>query len=141
MPRFVSSALLSVLAIGIRIQPLAAQLGTATISGVVSDTTGATIAGAAITAIHVETGFRRQTLTNPIGQYNLPSLTPGQYDLRIESVGFKKAEQKGLILQVDQNARIDVNLEVGQLTESIEIVGQAPLVDSQTATLGAVIDT
>jgi hypothetical protein len=141
MSRLVSVALVSVFATGIAIRPLAAQLGTATISGVVSDSTGAAIAGASITAIHVETGFRRQTLSNPIGQYNLPSLTPGQYDLTIESPGFKKAEQKGLILQVDQNARIDVNLEVGQLTESIEIVGQAPLVDSQTATLGAVIDT
>src|SRR5262249_4556008 len=112
-----------------------------TISGVVNDSSGAAIAGASITVVNVEPSFRRQTVSNPIGQYNLPGLTPGQYDLTIESRGFKKAEQKGLILQVDQNARIDVNLEVGQVTESIEIASEAPLVESQSATLGAVIDT
>ena len=58
--------------------PLAAQLGTATISGAVTDSTGATIAGASIAAVNVETGFRRQTATNAIGQYNLPGLSPGQ---------------------------------------------------------------
>ena len=84
-----------VLSIGIGVQPLAAQLGTATISGVVTDTTGAAVAGASITAVNTETGFRRQTVSNPIGQYNVPSLTPGQYDLTIEFQGFKKAEQKG----------------------------------------------
>src|SRR5262249_30986538 len=118
-----------------------AQLGTATISGVISDSTGATVAGASITAVHAETGFRRQTASNPIGQYNLPGLTPGQYDLTVEFQGFKKAEQKGLILQVDQNARIDISLEVGQITEKVEIAAHAPLVESQSATLGAVVDT
>jgi len=131
----------SLLSIFIGIQPLDAQLGTATISGAVVDQSGAAVVGANVTAVNAETGFRRQTVSNSIGQYNLPGLAPGQYDLAFEVQGFKKAENKGLTLQVDQNARIDVTLEVGQVTESIAITGQAPLVESQSATLGAVIDT
>src|SRR6266516_7432965 len=131
----------SVVWMGIGMQPLKAQLGTATISGAVLDQTGAAVAGASVTAVHAETGFRRQTVSNDIGQYNLPGLTPGQYDLTFEVRGFKKAESKGLTLQVDQNARVDVRMEVGQVTESIEIEGLAPLIESQSATLGAVIDT
>src|SRR5262245_16431488 len=100
MLRPISNCLVSFLAAGLCVSPLAAQLGTATISGVINDSSGAAIAGASITVVHVETSFRRQTVSNPIGQYNLPGLTPGQYDVTIESRGFKKAEQKGLILQV-----------------------------------------
>jgi hypothetical protein len=66
---------------------------------------------------------------------------PGRYDLTFEAAGFKRSEQKDLTLQVDQNARIDVTLEVGQVTEVVEIQSQAPLVESQNATLGAVVDT
>ncbi|HZS49521.1 MAG TPA: TonB-dependent receptor [Bryobacterales bacterium] len=122
-------------------QPLSAQLGTATISGNVTDSTGAAIVGASVTAVNAVTGFRRQTVSNTLGQYNLPGLAPGQYDLAFEFQGFKRMEQRGLTLQVDQNARIDVTLELGQVSESVEIVGQAPLVESQSATMGAVVDT
>src|SRR5262249_41297785 len=59
----------------------------------------------------------------------------------VEFQGFKRAETKGLTVQVDQNVRIDVALEVGQVSESVEIAGHAPLVESQSATLGAVVDT
>src|SRR4051794_8563379 len=121
--------------------PLQAQLGTAIISGAVTDSTGAAVTGASVSVTNTETGVQRETVSNAAGEDTLPSLTPGQYDLRVEFKGFKKAEQKALTLQVDQNARIDVTLEVGQMTESIEIQGQAALIDTQTATLGAVIDT
>lgn len=121
--------------------PLYGQLGTATISGNVVDATGAVVPGSNITATNTETGFRRQTQANTLGQYNLPGLVPGRYDLTFEAAGFKRSEQRGLILQVDQNARIDITLEVGQVTESVEIMGQAPLVESQNATLGAVVDS
>ncbi len=68
-------------------------------------------------------------------------MTPGQYDLTFEFQGFKKAENKGLTLQVDQNVRIEVKMEVGQVTDSIAITSEAPLIESQTAALGAVLDT
>jgi hypothetical protein len=120
--------------------PLPAQLGTATISGNISDASGAVVVGASITAVNSETGFRRQTVTTALGQYNLPGLAPGTYDATVEVAGFKKAERRGLVLQVDQNARIDITMEIGQMTETVEVQAQAPLVESQSATLGAVID-
>ncbi|MCU1330600.1 MAG: TonB-dependent receptor [Bryobacterales bacterium] len=121
--------------------PVYAQLGTATISGAVIDSTGAAVSGASITTTNADTGFRRETVSNTLGEYSISGLAPGTYDVQVEFKGFKKAEQKALTLQVDQNARIDVTLEVGQVTESIEIEGQSALVDTQSATLGAVIDT
>lgn len=121
--------------------PLCGQLGTATISGNITDSSGAVVVGASVTVVNTDTGFRRQTASNDLGQYNLPGLTPGTYDMTVEFTGFKRSERRRLTLQVDQNARIDVALELGQVTETVEIQGQAPLVDSQTATLGAVVDT
>src|SRR5689334_12509566 len=99
------------------IVPAGAQLGTATISGNITDSSGAVIIGASVTAINKGTGFVRQTTSNQQGQYNLPGLTPGSYNVQVEFAGFRRAERAGITLQVDQNARIDVALEVGQATE------------------------
>ena len=126
--------------IGFSGQILLAQLGTATISGSVADSSGAVVIGATVTVVNAATGFRRQTTSNNVGQYNLPGLAPGTYDLAVELRGFKRYERKGLILQVDQNALIQVVLEVGAVTETVAVTGQAPLLESQTASLGAVVD-
>jgi hypothetical protein len=121
--------------------PLSAQLGTATISGNITDTTGAVIVGATVTTVNNSTGFRRQTASNEQGRYNLPGLTPGAYNVTVEHQGFRRAELTNVTLQVDQNARLDVTLEVGQVADTVEITAQTPLIDSQSATLGAVVDT
>ena len=118
-----------------------AQLGTATISGTVTDSSSAIVVGATVTAVNNGTGFQRQTVSGDQGQYNLPGLTPGSYNLTVEFSGFRRAELKAITLQVDQNARLNVALEIGQVTETVEIAGQAPLVESSNATLGAVVDT
>ncbi len=121
--------------------PAVAQLGTATISGTVKDSTGAVIAAATVKAVNSDTGFERNTISTETGDFNLPGLTPGRYDLTVQSQGFKTYSSKDLILQVDQNANLQIALEVGQLTETVEITGQTPLVESQTSSLGAVVDT
>ncbi len=122
--------------------PLAwAQLGTATISGTVRDTSSAVVVGAAVSVVNAATGFTRDTIANQVGEFNLPGLVPGNYNLTVQFPGFKKYQSTGLVLQVDQNAHFDVVLEVGQVTETVEITGQGPLVESQTASLGAVVDT
>src|SRR4051794_35795959 len=118
-----------------------AQLGTATISGTVADSSGAVIGGAEITASNEATGFSRSTTSNATGQFSLPALNPGTYDVSVKAQGFKTYQSKGLILQVDQNAKLDVALDIGQLTETVEVQSQAMLVDSQTSSLGAVVDT
>jgi hypothetical protein len=122
-------------------RPAAAQLGTATISGKVTDATGAVVVGASVTAVNNDTGFRRQTTSNELGQYNLPGLSPGSYSLTVEFTGFRRTELSDIRVQVDQNAPINVTLEVGEVTQTVEITSQAPLLSSQSATLGAVIDT
>ncbi len=121
--------------------PAHAQLGTGTITGIVTDTSGAVVANASVTVVATGTGFRRQTVSNAAGQYNLPGLQPATYDLTVELQGFKTARRPGLLLQVDQSARIDVPLEVGSLSESIEITAVSPLVQSENASLGAVVDS
>ena len=118
-----------------------AQLGTATMSGNVTDSSGAIVVGASVSATNNGTGFQRQTTTNQQGQYNLPGLNPGSYSVSVEFTGFRRAELSDITLQVDQNARIDVSLEVGATTETVEITAQAPLIESQNAALGAVVDT
>jgi len=133
--------LLGVFILAITLEPLCAQLGTATISGNVTDSSTAVVVGATVTAVSNATGFRRQTTTNDQGQYNLPGLAPGAYHVSVEFKGFRRAELPNITLQVDQNARIDVSLEVGQTTETVEITAEAPLIDSQSAALGAVVDT
>src|SRR5262245_33738804 len=116
-------------------QPVFAQLGSATISGSVSDSTGAAVAGATVTVVNVDTSFKRITTSNGVGQYALPGLTPGMYNLSAELKGFKRFQQTGMTLQVDQNAEINFVLEVGQTTEVIEVRGQAPLVESTSASM------
>src|SRR5262245_37283145 len=122
------SALSLNLWVAINTHPAHAQLGTATISGNVTDSSGAVVVGATMTAVNNGTGFQRQTLSGEQGQYNLPGLTPGSYNLTVEFPGFRRSELKAITLQVDQNARLNIALEVGQVTETVEVAGQAPLV-------------
>jgi Carboxypeptidase regulatory-like domain/TonB-dependent Receptor Plug Domain len=125
----------------ISVNPALAQLGTATISGNVTDSSGAVVVGASVTALNNAAGFRRQTVSGDQGQYNLPGLTPGSYNLTVEFSGFRRAELTEITLQVDQNARLNVALEIGQVTETVEIAGLAPQIESMNATLGAVVDS
>src|SRR5438105_9518605 len=100
--------------------PLGAQ-NFAEITGAVSDATGAVMAGAAVTAISAATNQVRRATTNETGNYSLPYLVPGAYDVRVESAGFKVATRKGVELQVDAVGRIDFKLEVGEITQHVEV--------------------
>ncbi len=117
-----------------------AQQGTGTISGAVSDQQGAVIPGARVEIRSIGTNSLFATSTNESGFYIAPGLAVGEYEISAESDGFKRAVRSGITLQVEQNARIDLSLEVGQLTEVIEVTGEAPLVDTGGATLGEVIE-
>lgn len=107
----------------------------------VTDTTGAAVPGATVTVVAGGTGFLRKTVSNATGQYNLPGLQPAPYELSIELQGFKTAKRTGIILQVEQTARFDVALEVGTRAESIEVTAASPLIQSENASVGAVIDS
>ena len=83
-----------------------AQNPTATITGQVKDSSGAGIAGARVTARNLDTNTERSVVTSDSADYTLPLLSIGRYEIRVEKEGFKKEVQSGLVLQVDQRARI-----------------------------------
>src|SRR5438270_8329948 len=117
-----------------------AQLPTGTILGTVKDASGALVPGAAVTAQNVETGTSRSTSTDETGAFRLTALPVGHYDLRVESSGFKPTTQKGLVLDVGQEAGLNFSLEVGSTSEEIVVSGEAPLVNTTTASLGGLVN-
>ena len=117
-----------------------AQQNTATISGRVLDSSGAAVPGAMVVARNVETGFERPAITDETGAYTIPLLPIGPYDVSGELAGFKKAVKTGIVLQVAQQARLDLVLEVGQQSETIEVTAAVPLTQTETNSIGAVID-
>ncbi|MCS7026016.1 MAG: TonB-dependent receptor [Bryobacteraceae bacterium] len=120
--------------------PLSAQVGRAGISGAVTDPSGAPIANARVQVINAETNVASIAITNEAGFYALPYLSVGTYRVVVEQPGFKRAVRDGITLQVDQRAQVDLVLEVGSLTESVTVTGEAPLVDTGSSTIGKVIE-
>jgi len=117
-----------------------AQIGRATILGSVMDTSGAAMPGVVISIKHTETGTVSNTTTNPTGLYAMPGLPVGAYEVTAEAKGFKKSVRTGIGLRVDDRAQVDFQLEIGAVSESIEVVGQASLVEASNATVGKVIE-
>src|SRR3954470_13611693 len=110
------------------------------IGGEARDATGAAIAGATVTAVNVGTNASRTVITNDAGDYNFPSLPPGTYLVRVEKPGFKAVVRNQIELQVQQAARVDFELQVGQVSESIEAQGSAALLPTEDATVGPVME-
>jgi hypothetical protein len=117
-----------------------AQQETATITGEVRDANGSVVAKATITVTNVETNVSVKSETNDQGLYTVPSLKPGPYSITVEKAGFKKSVRSGVTLQVAQVARLDVSMQVGELTTAVEIVEAATLLETQTSSRGSVID-
>ncbi len=117
-----------------------AQISTGTIVGVVEDTSGAVIPGAAVTLKQTGTGETRQTVTTGSGEFNVPFLQVGPYAVTVGANGFKTKTLTGISLRVDQTANLRITLDVGAATERVEVTGAAPLVDSATSSLGQVIE-
>ena len=116
------------------------QQSTGTISGIVSDQQGAVIPGARVEVQNLQTNSVFATSSNESGFYVAPGMAVGDYEIAVESDGFRRSVRSGVTLQVGQNAEINVTLEIGQLTEVVEVVGEAPLVDTGGATIGEVIE-
>src|SRR6266566_5591585 len=113
---------------------------TATIVGRVTDPTGAIVAGAKVEARNTESGFQRSTVTTDTGDYELPLLPiTGAYSLSVSKEGFQTQEQTGIVLQVDQRARLDVTLKVGSVSERVVVEGSAPIVNTESGAIGRVV--
>ncbi|MBI1354221.1 MAG: hypothetical protein GC160_07735 [Acidobacteria bacterium] len=117
-----------------------AQQGSGTIQGTVLDPQGAVVPSARVEVRNLDTNATFETLTNETGLYTAPGLSVGPYEVAAQSQGFKRALRSGVVLQVNQNALVDLTLEVGQLAEVVEVRADAALVDAGGATVGAVIE-
>ncbi len=117
-----------------------AQRGRGTVLGIVTDQSGAVVPSAAVTIVNTETNVTTTVLTNNDGYYSAPNLAVGPYSVSAARDGFKKALRTGLTLEVDQKAEINLVLEAGAVSETIEVSSQASLVDTTTATFGKVIE-
>ena len=115
------------------------QTTTASLSGIVTDASGAAIPDASITASHAGTTAATKTSSDPSGRYVFPALPPGLYNLSVEKTGFKSSQLTGIRLLVDQKATLDIQLEVGEITTKVEVSAAAPQVESTTASVGTVI--
>src|SRR5947209_9636013 len=116
------------------------QLDLGSIDGTVTDSSGAVVAGAKVQIKNPDTDFTQDLVTNSQGIYSAPLLRPGQYQITVESPGFRRAVRNGIVLQVQDKLRIDFQLQVGQSTESVEVTAQVPLLQSESASTGVVID-
>src|SRR5437660_100213 len=117
-----------------------AQVSTGTVVGVVEDSSGAIVPGAEVTLKNTATGETRQTRSNDRGEFNDPFVRVGEYTVNVAASGFKAKLLSGITLRVDQTVNLRIALEVGATSETIEVTGAAPLVDSATSSLGQVID-
>jgi len=119
---------------------LSAQTPTASLAGIVHDASGAVVPHAKVVAVNEATRIEFPTTSGAHGDYQLLDLQPGVYDVSVSAEKFKTEVQKGIVLQVDERARTDFSLSVGEVSESVQVSSQAALTDTESSSLGAVID-
>ncbi|MGH9309887.1 MAG: carboxypeptidase regulatory-like domain-containing protein, partial [Vicinamibacterales bacterium] len=119
--------------------PASAQVTTGTLVGTVRDPSGI-VPGATVTVREVNRGTSSTYVTDETGSYTAPFLTPGTYAVEVNVQGFKKWVREGVILQVNQRARVDVTLEVGGIEETTNVIAEAPLLRTDSSEVGTVIE-
>ncbi len=117
-----------------------AQSITATVTGTVKDQTGAVLPGVEVSATNKSTALKRSVATNERGEYVLPLLPIGEYDVAAELPGFRAEVRQNIVLQVDARISVNFQLQVGELTEKLLVTESAPLVQSETSSVGAVVE-
>ncbi|CAN5772534.1 hypothetical protein BH18ACI4_BH18ACI4_00320 [soil metagenome] len=136
----VSVCMLALLLLFVLTIPGLAQTTTATISGEVTDPTGAKVPGAKVIATNVQTSNARSVITDEDGRFLISNLAPGPYEVVVEQQGFSKELRRGLVLTVGRDAVVNFSLKVGSITQQVEISGDAPLVNTTTSEVSALVD-
>ena len=113
---------------------------TGSITGFVKDATGAVVPGAKITVTNTATNTQMTATSDTNGEFQFPQLAPSTYSLQIEAKGFKRTIVS-TVVQVDQITHADVNLEIGDVSQVVEVAGVAPLLESDKSTLSSVVDS
>jgi hypothetical protein len=112
----------------------------ANLSGRVVDGSQLAVSGAAVAIKSEATDLKRSTTSNDSGLYTLPSLPPGKYDITVTASGFESLERKGLLLEVAQQAQVDFALQVGKMSEIVNVSGGSDLLQTSDASVGTVVD-
>lgn len=120
--------------------PLAAQQDMGVITGIVTDSSGGVIPQAIVTVINQETNERRDITTSPAGTFTIGPLRIGTYNLAVEKNGFKKRLWNGIELHAQDRVRADLQLEVGQISDTISVTAEAPVMQSETSSLAKVVE-
>ncbi len=120
---------------------LSAQEYRGTFSGTVTDAQGGGIAKARIVATETRTGVKSTAESEPSGAYTIPFLAPGQYEITAEAPGFKKAVRQGLTLESGATPTVDIHMEVGQVSDSVTVTAETPILESANPTIGQVLST
>ena len=117
-----------------------AQEVTASITGTVTDPSGAAVAGATVTATSVERGLTYPAVTNESGLYRMAQLPVGSYSLKVEKQGFAASSHPAFVLTLNQVARVDIAMKVGQASETVEVTGAAPVMETDTTQVDTIIN-
>src|SRR5258708_38532455 len=113
-----------------------AQAYSGSLTGLVTDPSGAMVPAVAVTLTDVNKGYDYTATTNETGRYLLRSLPPGTYRLTATAAGFKASVREGIVLNIDVNTNLDVRLEVGEPQQTVQVEGEAPLLGTQDAVTG-----
>jgi hypothetical protein len=120
---------------------LSAQQITGTIVGTVSDPSGSVVPGAEVTITNLDTNAARKTATDDTGNFTLPYLMSGNYKVVCSAKGFRPQMVDGVRLQVGQTMRVDLNLEVGDSSQTVDVQASAAVLQTENAAVGTVIDS
>src|SRR3954452_24620822 len=113
-----------------------AQDTSGVITGTISDPSGATVAAAEVRIQNTDTGFTRTVTTGEAGEYRIPFVPPGNYDVFVQRAGFKSQVQHGIRIEIQQTRAVSFSLESGNTTEAVVVQSSAPLLESETSQAG-----
>ncbi len=131
---------IALLCLFLALAPAGAQTPSGEISGIVADASGLPVPGVTVTLTNQATNVARVVQTNESGLYVMSAIPPGTYDLKAELTGFRTIERKDIGVQVGSASRISLTLEVGELSESLEVKAGAPLIQTENAAISTVIE-
>jgi hypothetical protein len=129
-----------ILAVSLLAGYLPAQTTTGSITGSILDPSGAAVGGVHLEIVNSDTQLHRSATSSDNGSYTVAQLAPGTYDVSIEKAGFASEIHRGIRLLVNQNITLDFNLSVSSVSQSIEVTGTPPALETTSATLGKVVE-
>jgi len=121
------------------VTPLAAQVTTTVIYGTVTDSSGAVVPSAKVTAINTDTNLSRSAVTNTQGEYRIELLPIGHYEVQVDAPGFQKFVQRGIVLTLDQTALVNATLQLGNVNETVSVTAAPPMVNTSNSTIGRTV--